>query len=164
MPHIHPIYAAKATATIDGFLGNRHGVNLVCGYNPKIIQMFDANKTERFDYNQAKEWVQIYKKLLDKKYNSINFKGDFFRLKMRSVFQNPPYNLIQKLFLLYFRQTEEILQKNCDILFTMFKDLYITKKNNFDLKRQALKHKNKIKIYTALHVICEKFTCRSKRI
>ena len=78
MPHIHPIYAAKATATIDGFLGNRHGVNLVCGYNPKIIQMFDANKTERFDYNQAKEWVQIYKKLLDKKYNSINFKGDFF--------------------------------------------------------------------------------------
>ena len=44
----------------------------------------------------------------------------------------------------------------------MFKDLHITKKNNFDLKKQALKHKNKIKIYTALHVICRNTHAEAK--
>ena len=163
MPHIHPIYAAKATATIDGFLGNRHGVNLVCGYNPKIIQMFDANKTERFDYNQAKEWVQIYKKLLDKKYNSINFKGDFFSIKNAQCFPKSSIQPHPKIVSAAFSPNgRDFAKKNCDILFTMFKDLYITKKNNFDLKRQALKHKNKIKIYTALHVICRNSHAEAK--
>ncbi len=155
MPHIHPLYAAKATATIDNFIGNRHAVNLVCGFNPKIIKMFDAEQSERFNYDNAKEWVQIYKKLLSKKNDKVNFSGNYFKIKDAQCFPKssiqPHPQIVSAAFSPIGR---EFAIKNCNILFTMFKDFKNTKKNNLELKKKALKEKNKIKIYTAIHIIC----------
>ena len=57
---------------------------------------------------------------------------------MRSVFQNPPYNLIQKLFLLHFRQTEEILQKKIAIYSSLCSKICILQKKIIDFKSIAI--------------------------
>ncbi|MBS0562491.1 MAG: LLM class flavin-dependent oxidoreductase, partial [Proteobacteria bacterium] len=35
VPMVHPVYAAKALATIDHASGGRAGLNIVCGWNPE---------------------------------------------------------------------------------------------------------------------------------
>tara|TARA_B100001996_G_C18636659_1_gene583942 strand:- start:320 stop:1369 length:1050 start_codon:yes stop_codon:yes gene_type:complete len=154
MPHIHPLYAAKATATIDNFIGKRHGVNLVCGYNPKIIRMFNAEQTERFGYDQAAEWVKIYKKLLSKRNDSVSFNGNFFKIKNAQCYPKSSIQPHPEIVSAAFSPSgRDFALNNCNVLFTMFKDFENTKKNNIELKKKAKRKKNNIKIYTALHII-----------
>ena len=40
VPIVHPVYAAKALATVDHISGGRAGLNIVCGWNPDEFAMF----------------------------------------------------------------------------------------------------------------------------
>jgi len=40
VPIVHPVYAAKALATVDHISGGRAGLNIVCGWNPQEFAMF----------------------------------------------------------------------------------------------------------------------------
>ena len=55
---VHPLYAAKALATVDHISAGRAGLNIVCGWNPQEFAMFGVKLGER-GYDQAREWLEI---------------------------------------------------------------------------------------------------------
>ena len=58
VPLVHPLYAAKALATVDHISQGRAGLNIVCGWNPKEFGMFGTPLVEK-GYDQAAEWLEI---------------------------------------------------------------------------------------------------------
>jgi alkanesulfonate monooxygenase SsuD/methylene tetrahydromethanopterin reductase-like flavin-dependent oxidoreductase (luciferase family) len=52
VPLVHPLYAAKALATVDHISRGRAGLNIVCGWNPKEFGMFGTPLVEK-GYDQA---------------------------------------------------------------------------------------------------------------
>src|SRR4029077_19590097 len=63
-PTIHPLVAAKQTATIDIISNGRLGINVVGGWNRPEIEMFGAALREhdqRYDY--LAEWLCVIKRL-----------------------------------------------------------------------------------------------------
>ena len=54
---VHPLYAAKALATVDHISNGRAGLNIVCGWNPAEFAMFGATIGEDA-YGQAAEWIE----------------------------------------------------------------------------------------------------------
>ena len=41
---VHPIYAARASTTINNISNGRFGVNIVCGWNKSEYEMFNVEK------------------------------------------------------------------------------------------------------------------------
>ena len=79
VPLVHPLYAAKALATVDHISHGRAGLNIVCGWNPDEFAMFGQTLTDT-PYVQAGEWAQILESL----YNAtgpLDFEGRYYQLK-----------------------------------------------------------------------------------
>ena len=47
VPLVHPVYAAKALATVDHISHGRAGLNIVCGWNPDEFAMFGVDSRQR---------------------------------------------------------------------------------------------------------------------
>jgi alkanesulfonate monooxygenase SsuD/methylene tetrahydromethanopterin reductase-like flavin-dependent oxidoreductase (luciferase family) len=63
VPLVHPVFAAKAIATIDHISGGRAGLNIVCGWNQPEFDMFGIQQvTDR--YGQGLEWHDIFARTL----------------------------------------------------------------------------------------------------
>ena len=62
VPLVHPLYAAKAMATVDHISGGRAGLNIVCGWNPKEFGMFNIPLVEK-GYDQAAEWIEVIERV-----------------------------------------------------------------------------------------------------
>lgn len=77
---VHPVFAAKATTTIDHISGGRFALNIVCGWYKPEIEMFGAAQMghdERYDY--ADEWVDVLKRLWTE--GEFDHAGKFLQLK-----------------------------------------------------------------------------------
>jgi FMNH2-dependent dimethyl sulfone monooxygenase len=64
LPTVHPIVAAKASATIDHISGGRFALNLVMGWFSPEMEMFGAPQRqhdERYEYGS--EWIDIVRRL-----------------------------------------------------------------------------------------------------
>ena len=62
--HVHPVFAAKAVATIDHMCNGRFALNVVCGWMPNDMKIFghaDIGISGRYAY--ADEWTTIVKRL-----------------------------------------------------------------------------------------------------
>ena len=57
VPLVHPLYAAKALATVDHISKGRAGLNIVCGWNPKEFGDVRHALVEK-GYDQAAEWIE----------------------------------------------------------------------------------------------------------
>jgi dimethylsulfone monooxygenase len=87
VPTIHPIMAAKMSATIDQISGGRFGLNVVAGWNPDELAMFGVDKHDHDErYAVADEWVQIVKQLWQTPGDSP-FHGEYFDIE--SAFSEP---------------------------------------------------------------------------
>ena len=77
---VHPVFAAKAVATIDHVSGGRAGLNIVCGWNKEEFDMFG---TELIDhdrrYDQGFEWYDIFVRLLSGE--RFDHQGEFYSVK-----------------------------------------------------------------------------------
>ncbi len=63
-PTVHPIMAAKQTATIDIISGGRLGMNVVGGWNRPELEMFGAPLKEHEErYDHLAEWLEVLEKL-----------------------------------------------------------------------------------------------------
>ncbi len=58
VPMVHPVFAAKALATIDHASSGRAGLNIVCGWNPDEFGCFGLEMIED-RYGQGLEWFEI---------------------------------------------------------------------------------------------------------
>ncbi len=79
VPLLHPLYAAKALATVDHISHGRAGLNIVCGWNPDEFDMFGVTLVPDA-YVQAREWLDV----IVQTYNSdqpIDFNGKYYQLK-----------------------------------------------------------------------------------
>lgn len=77
-PTIHPIVAAKQTATIDIISNGRLAINVVGGWNRPELEMFGAPLREhdqRYDY--LAEWLDILKRLWNSN-DEFDHHGEFF--------------------------------------------------------------------------------------
>ena len=159
VPFIHPVYAARSINTVSSFYKGRIGLNIVCGWNNDEYKMFYNNSkplsNDRYLYGE--EWVKIFKLLVNKKKNLINFKGKFFNIKNAQCFpksyDQPFPNIVSAA---YSQEGRRFAIKNCNTIFTMFENFERTKIINKELLNNAKKYNNNIKIYTPIHIICRK--------
>jgi alkanesulfonate monooxygenase SsuD/methylene tetrahydromethanopterin reductase-like flavin-dependent oxidoreductase (luciferase family) len=76
VPLVHPVFAAKAIATIDHISRGRAGLNIVCGWNQPEFDMFGVTQVpER--YAQGLEWHAIFSRLLTS-HEPFDFTGKYF--------------------------------------------------------------------------------------
>jgi dimethylsulfone monooxygenase len=87
---IHPIVAAKCSATVDLISNGRHGLNLVCGWYPAEMGMFGPKMGDHDDrYALAEEWVPLFNRLWTD--DSFDFSGKFYNLKEAIVQPKSPH-------------------------------------------------------------------------
>ncbi|PBC50013.1 LLM class flavin-dependent oxidoreductase [Rhodococcus sp. ACS1] len=86
---IHPVMAAKQSATIDHITNGRFALNIVTGWNTPEIEMFGAPLLEHDRrYDLAVEWFQIVKALWTSE-EPVNFDGKYFRVVDASIAPHP---------------------------------------------------------------------------
>lgn len=80
VPLVHPVFAAKAVATIDQVSHGRAGLNIVCGWNKQEFDMFGAELIDHdHRYDQGSEWYEVFLRLLAGE--RFDHKGRFYEIK-----------------------------------------------------------------------------------
>lgn len=153
VPLVHPLYAAKALATVDHISHGRAGLNIVCGWNPDEFAMFGTTLTDT-PYVQAGEWTDILTRL----YNSdtpFDFEGQFYQLKQAvsrpKAVQSPRPITMNAAF---GPPGRDFAAQWCDYLFTTFTDLEIGRQHVADVRERGRKAGRDIGVYTVAHVVC----------
>ena len=78
---IHPVFAAKAEATVDLISKGRAGLNLVLGWYPPDMQLWGLDVKEHGDrFEVAEEWMEIFDRLWAGR-ESFDYDGKNFKLK-----------------------------------------------------------------------------------
>jgi len=78
VPTIHPVLAAKQSATIDHISGGRFGLNIVAGWNASEIAMFGNEQLPHDDrYAVAEEWIGLIKDLWTRE-GAFDFEGHYY--------------------------------------------------------------------------------------
>jgi len=153
VPLVHPLYAAKALATVDHISHGRAGLNIVCGWNPDEFAMFGGKLVER-PYDQAAEWSDILFKL----YNAdapLDFEGQYYTLhhavtspssvqRPRPVTMNAAFG----------PPGRDFAARHCDFLFTTFTDMEAGKAQIADMQQRATLAGREMGVYTVAHVVC----------
>ena len=153
VPIVHPLYAAKALASVDHISGGRAGLNIVCGWNPQEFAMFGVSLGEK-GYVQAAEWISV----IERAYNSnepFDFDGEYYRLKgvvSRPASLQAPRPVVMNA--AFGGPGRDFAAKHCDFLFTPFSDIEKAHEHVDDLKARARSHGRDIGVYTLFHVVC----------
>ncbi len=80
VPLVHPVFAAKAIATIDHVSHGRVGLNIVCGWNKDEFDMFSVDMVDHeARYDQGYEWFEIFRRLIGGE--RFDYEGRFYRIK-----------------------------------------------------------------------------------
>jgi len=83
----HPVFVAKAEATVDLISNGRAGMNLVLGWYPADMELFGLKMKEHSDrFELADEWIQIFDRLWSER-KSFDYKGKNYELK--AAFSQP---------------------------------------------------------------------------
>jgi FMNH2-dependent dimethyl sulfone monooxygenase len=81
VPLVHPVFAAKALATIDHISHGRAGLNIVCGWNQAEFDMFGHSQTEHDGrYDQGLEWYEIWTRVYEGG-EPFDYHGKYYDLK-----------------------------------------------------------------------------------
>jgi FMNH2-dependent dimethyl sulfone monooxygenase len=153
VPILHPLYAAKALATVDHISRGRAGLNIVCGWNPAEFAMFGVKLVER-GYDQAREWLAI----IERAYVSnepFDFDGEYYRLK--GVVSRPASVQIPRPVTMnaaFGGPGRDFAAQNCDFLFTTFSELEDGRRHVADIRERARAHGREVGVYTVCHVVC----------
>lgn len=114
---IHPVFAAKAEATVDLISNGRVGMNLVLGWYPPDMQLFGVElKQHDARFEVADEWMEIFDRAWAGR-ESFDFTGKHFDLK--GVFNQPRGVQTRPVLLNAGRSARgrEFAAKHCDIAF-----------------------------------------------
>jgi len=78
-PVVHPVFAAKALATIDHASDGRAGLNIVCGWNPADLDMFGLQGLPHDErYEHGREWFELLRRLLLEGDKEFDYSGKYF--------------------------------------------------------------------------------------
>ncbi|MGH6922147.1 MAG: LLM class flavin-dependent oxidoreductase [Propylenella sp.] len=153
VPLVHPIYAAKALATVDHISGGRAGLNIVCGWNPTEFAMFGTAPDERA-YDRAAEWVGI----VERAYRSdepFDFDGAYYKLK--GVVSKPASIQVPRPVVMnaaFGGPGRDFASRHCDFLFSTFTDVADGRRHLADIRTRAKAAGREVGAYTVCHVVC----------
>ena len=152
-PLLHPLYAAKALATIDHISQGRAGLNIVCGWNPSEFAMFGVKPVER-GYDQAREWLQIVERAYACE-EPFDFEGEYYRLegvvsRPRSLQSPRPVTMNAA----FGGPGRDFAAQCCDYLFTTFTELDEGGRHVAHILSRAHACGRQIGVYTVCHVVC----------
>jgi len=153
VPLVHPLYAAKALATVDHISHGRAGLNIVCGWNPKEFGMFNIPLVEK-GYDQAAEWLEV----IERAYASsepFDFAGDYYTLKgavsRPASLQTPRPVTMNAAF---GGPGRDFAAAHCDYLFTTFTDISQAGQHVADIRSRSELIGRDVGAYTVCHVVC----------
>jgi alkanesulfonate monooxygenase SsuD/methylene tetrahydromethanopterin reductase-like flavin-dependent oxidoreductase (luciferase family) len=153
VPLIHPLYAAKALATVDHVSHGRAGLNIVCGWNPKEFGMFGVPLVEK-GYDQAAEWIHIIERAFASD-QPFDFDGSYYTLKnavSRPASVQAPRPVTMNA--AFGGPGRDFAAANCDYLFTTFSEIEGAGKHVEDIRARADKLGRDVGVYTVCHVVC----------
>jgi alkanesulfonate monooxygenase SsuD/methylene tetrahydromethanopterin reductase-like flavin-dependent oxidoreductase (luciferase family) len=153
---IHPVFAAKAEATVDLISKGRAGLNLVLGWYPPDMQLWGLDVKEHTDrFEVAEEWMEIFDRLWSER-KSFDYEGKNFKLK--GAF-NQPHGVQSRPVLLNAGRSprgREFAAKHCDIAFVSAHnpDPKAIKQQVEDYRRDArTKFGKEIQIWMSAYVV-----------
>ena len=80
VPTVHPLLAAKQSATIDNISAGRFGLNIVCGWFRPEIEMFGIEQRDHdARYRMADEWLSVIKRAWTEQ--DFDHHGEFYDIK-----------------------------------------------------------------------------------
>jgi len=153
VPLVHPVYAAKALATVDHVSNGRAGLNIVCGWNPAEFAMFGATPDEKA-YDRAAEWIDI----VERAYGPdapFDFEGVYYKLKgvisRPASIQRPRPVTMNAAF---GAPGRDFAAAHCDFLFSTFSDIADGRAHLADIRARSAKAGRDVGAYTVGHVVC----------
>ncbi|MGA7974919.1 MAG: LLM class flavin-dependent oxidoreductase [Pseudolabrys sp.] len=155
VPMVHPVFAAKALATVDHASNGRAGLNIVCGWNPAEFALFGVGlKPVEDRYGQGLEWFEIMQRIYTEK-EPFDYDGKFYTIKAASGKPAP----IQKprpvtLNAAFSPPGRDFAAKAADFLFTTFVEIDKGREHIDDMKQRAAKQGRDVGVYTTCHVVC----------
>lgn len=153
VPIVHPLYAAKALATVDHISKGRAGLNIVCGWNPQEFAMFGVALGEK-GYVQAAEWVDIIERCYSSN-DPFDFKGEYYDLK--GVVSRPASVQVPRPVTMnaaFGAPGRDFAAKYCDYLFSTFTDIEDGRRHVADIRERSQRFGRQVGIYTVCHVVC----------
>ena len=153
VPMVHPVFAAKALATVDHASGGRAGLNIVCGWNP---EEFDAFGLKLIDdrYKQGLEWFEVLRRI-HADTGPFDFNGTYYQLKNVSgrpaPIQRPRPVTLNAAFS---PPGRDFAAQAADFLFTTFTDIEKGRTQIEDIAARAAKAGRRVGVYTTCHVVC----------
>ncbi len=153
VPMVHPVFAAKALATVDHVSGGRAGLNIVCGWSPHEFALFGLTMTED-RYAQGVEWAEIVARIFAGG-SPFEYEGRFYRLRGVSgqpvPLQRPrPVTLSAA----FSPAGRDFAAKAADFLFTTFVDIEGGRPHIADMAARARAAGRKVPVFTTCHVVC----------
>jgi dimethylsulfone monooxygenase len=153
VPLVHPVYAAKALATVDHISGGRAGLNIVCGWNPDEFAMFGVTLGNDA-YGQAAEWLHIVEQCYAGP-QPFDFEGAFYNLKQ--VVSRPASIQVPRPLTMnaaFGQPGRDFAARHCDFLFSTFAELADGNRHVADIHERASGVGREVGIYTVCHVVC----------
>ncbi len=152
-PLVHPVFAAKAIATIDHVSQGRAGLNIVCGWNQPEFEMFGTGQpNER--YAHGLEWYEVFARLLIGG-PPFDFKGKYFDLKgvvgAPSTVQKPRPVVMSAAFS---GAGRDFAARTSDFLFTTFAEIESGAQHIKDIRERGRKLGRELGVFTTTHVVC----------
>ena len=153
VPLVHPLYAAKALATVDHISGGRAGLNIVCGWNAKEFAMFGAAAEPR-GYDRAREWLSVIERAYVED-EPFDFEGEYYQLRgvvsRPASLQRPRPVTMNAAF---GPPGRDFAAERCDYLFTTFARIEDARGHVEDISARAHARGREVGVYTVGHVVC----------
>jgi alkanesulfonate monooxygenase SsuD/methylene tetrahydromethanopterin reductase-like flavin-dependent oxidoreductase (luciferase family) len=153
VPLVHPLYAAKALATVDHIAKGRAGLNIVCGWNPQEFAMFGAKVGDR-GYDQAREWLAIIERCYAEN-EPFDFAGDYYRLN--GVVSRPASLQLPRPVTMnaaFGAPGRDFAAEHCDYLFSTFAEIADGRRHVEDIRQRARARGRAVGVYSVCHVVC----------
>ena len=153
VPMVHPVFAAKALATVDHASGGRAGLNIVCGWNPDEFSAFGLHPVPD-RYAQGLEWFEILSRI-HADTGPFDFDGAFYRLRGVSgrpaPLQRPRPVTANAAFS---PPGRDFAARAADILFTTFLDIDAGRAQIADMRARAAAVGRQVDVVATCHVVC----------
>lgn len=152
VPMVHPVFAAKALATMDQVSHGRAGLNIVCGWNPEEFAMFGLPMIED-RYAQGLEWFEIVSRILAGE--TFDFDGAFY--KLRNVSGRPgPVQTPRPITLnaAFSPPGRDFAARAADFLFTTFTEIEKGREPLADMAKRGAEQGRDVGVFTTCHVVC----------
>ncbi len=153
VPMVHPVFAAKALATIDHASNGRAGLNIVCGWHPEEFAMFGVPMIEE-RYAQGLEWFEIVRRIYTED-SPFDFHGGFYDLcnvsgQPRPLQQPWPVTLNAG----FSPAGRDFAARAADVLLTTFVEIEDGRAHVADIHARAAAHGRNVGVCATAHVVC----------